>query len=125
VGASLRLDPFLVTFNTEPSAAWLERYLDDAGPYDEIAMMLFAHGADSIGLAPIERWRGILNRARHRGMFLGVDERDYPRDFATFARYHAALPKLPEGQPSPEPLSWPELEAFLEGAKNRFPVRWL
>jgi hypothetical protein len=59
--------PFWLTFNTEPSAAWLERYLDRAEPYDEIAMMLFAHGAQSIGLAPIERWRRLLARARRHG----------------------------------------------------------
>jgi hypothetical protein len=94
--------PFWLTFNTEPSAACLERYLREAEPYDEIAMMLFAHGAESIGLAPIERWRSLLGQARRRGHLLGVDEASYPGDFATFARYHAALPEVPEPlEPSP------------------------
>ena len=116
--------PFWLTFNTEPSAACLERYLDQADPYDEIAMMLFAHGTDSIGLASIERWRALLARARRRGTFLGVHERSYPRDFATFARYHAALPKVSEPLEL-EPLSWSELEEFIERNRSRFGVRWV
>ena len=66
--------------------AALERYLDACEPYDEIRLMLFAHGVDSIGLAPIGRWRGLLARARAHGRFVGVDEKAYPADFATFAR---------------------------------------
>jgi hypothetical protein len=116
--------PFWLTFNTEPSAACLERYLDQAEPYDEILMMLFAHGTDSIGLASIERWRSLINRARGRGIFLGVDERSYPRDFATFARYHSALPE-PSEPLELEPLAWPELEDFIQRNRSRFAVRWL
>ena len=116
--------PFWLTFTTEPSAACLERYLEQALPYDEILMMLFAHGAESVGLAPIERWRSLLARARRHGRFLGVDDDDYPGDFATFARYHAALPELPEPL-DPEPLSWSELEDFIERRRSRFAVRWL
>ena len=116
--------PFWLTFNTEPSAAWLERYLSEAEPYDDILMMLFAHGADSIGLAPIARWRSLLARARRRGELLGVDEANYPGDFATFARYHAALPEIPEPL-EPEPLSWSELETFVEANRSRFAVGWI
>ena len=105
--------PFWLTFNTEPSAVCLERYLNEAEPHDEILMMLFAHGTQSIGLVPIERWRSLLARARRRGRFVGVDERSYPGDFATFARYHAALPEVPEAL-EPEPLGWSEFEAFIE-----------
>jgi hypothetical protein len=116
--------PFWLTFNTEPSAAWLERYLDRAESYDEIAMMLFAHGAQSIGLAPIERWRRLLARARGHGYFLGVDEADYPGDFATFARYHRALPEVPAPL-EPEPMDWTEFEAFMDQNGARFALRWL
>jgi hypothetical protein len=116
--------PFWLTFNTEPSAACLERYLDQAEPYDEILMMLFAHGTDSIGLASIERWRSLIGRAHRRGIFLGVDERSYPRDFATSARYHAALPEISEPLKL-EPLTWPELEDFIQRNRSRFAVRWL
>ncbi len=115
--------PFWLTFNTEPSAACLERYLNHAEPYDEILMMLFAHGTQSIGLAAIDRWRSLLARARRRGAFLGVDENSYPRDFATFARYHAALPQIREPL-EPEPLGWSELEEFIQRNRSRFAVGW-
>jgi hypothetical protein len=87
-------------------------------------MMLFAHGTESIGLASIERWRGLLGRARRRGSFLGVNERSYPRDFATFARYHAALPRISKPLER-EPLSWSEVEDFIQRKQSRFDVRWL
>jgi hypothetical protein len=81
--------PFWTKFPVEPDADWLERYLDQREAFDEIAMMLFSHGADSIGLARPARWREILARAREQGYFLGVDEDAFPRDFATFFRYGA------------------------------------
>jgi hypothetical protein len=62
-------------FNTEVSTAALEAYLEEVEPYDEIHLMLFAHGVNSIGLTPIERWRALLGRAKQRGCFVGVDEK--------------------------------------------------
>ena len=105
--------PFWMKFNTEVSAAALERYLDEVEPYDEIHLMLFAHGVDSIGLTPMERWRSLLTRARQRGCFVGVDEKAYPADFAVFARYHPALRKISGRFPLPAPLSWAEFEQFI------------
>jgi hypothetical protein len=118
--------PFWLTFNTAPSADWLGRYLGEAEPYDEIAMMLFAHGTDSIGLTSIDRWRSLLQRARKRGLFVGVDERAYPRDFATFARYHQELRKLSDQNVAqPPPLTLAELEGFTERTAPHDRVRWL
>jgi hypothetical protein len=83
--------PFWTVFNTEPSAAALEHYLDGVTPFDEIFLMLFSHGVESVGLAPIARWQAILRRARRHGDFVGVDTAAYPRDFATFTNYHRAV----------------------------------
>ncbi|HSK99504.1 MAG TPA: hypothetical protein VK869_04140 [Rubrobacteraceae bacterium] len=117
--------PWWMTFNKEPSAGLLEEYLDSAETYDEIFMMLFAHGVESVGLVPIERWRGILRRARRRGEFVGVDEREYPRDFATFIRYHTELKrKIPARYPLPGPLALSRLDDFLQEAEGRYPVEW-
>src|SRR5919109_1763879 len=80
--------PWWAKFGVEPSAERLEGYVNDAGSFDEIGIMLFSHGIRGAGFAPIERWRAILRRARVRGYFIGVDEATYPRDFATFKRYH-------------------------------------
>lgn len=114
--------PFWMKFNTEVSAERLERYLDEAEGYDEIHLMLFAHGVDSIGLPPIERWRAALDRARVRGRFVGVDESAYPADFATFARYHSALRQIPGRCPMPTPLGLEQVEAFLRSMGERFGV---
>ena len=66
-------------------------YLEQTEAFDEIFLMLFSHGVDSAGLAPITRWRQLLERAKKRGDFIGVEEQAYPRDFATFIRYDTAL----------------------------------
>ena len=113
--------PFWMKFNTEVSAAALGAYLDEVEPYDEIHLMLFAHGVDSIGLTPIGRWRALLARAKQRGCFVGVDEKAYPADFAVFARYHPALREIPGRYPLPAPLSWAQFEEFVRasGADRR------
>jgi hypothetical protein len=117
--------PFWMTFTTEPSAAWLERYLEGAEPYNDIRLMLFAHGTDSVGIASIARWRQLLERARRQGRFVGVDEDKYPRDFATFARYHSKLKQIADRYPIPEPLTVSQLNTFLTQAGDRYPVQWL
>lgn len=118
------LVPFWMVFNTEPSTRAIERYLDDAEPYDYIYLTLFSHGVDSVGLVPIERWRQILKRARTEGAFAGVDERTFPKDFATFIRYRRDLEKVPTSYPIPELLTLDGLDDFLKRAGNRYPVRW-
>jgi hypothetical protein len=60
-------------------------------PCDRLGVLLFAHGTRSIGLAPTDRWRGLLGRARVEGRFLCMREQAYPGDSATFARYQPAL----------------------------------
>jgi hypothetical protein len=117
--------PFWMVFNMEPSAQALERYLDGTTPYDYIHLMLFSHGVDSVGLTSIGRWRSILGRAREQGSFVGVNERWFPRDFATFVRYHTELKKIPARHPMPAPLSPTRLDEFLSRASDRYPVRWI
>lgn len=117
------LVPFWTSFNTESSADLLESYLDGAETYDEIRLMLFSHGVDSIGLAPMERWKSILQKAGKKGELLGVDEKKYPKDFAAFVRYHTELKQF-AGRSSPQPLTLEELDEFLAASSERYPVRW-
>jgi hypothetical protein len=116
--------PFWMVFNVEPSASRLERYLDRVEPYDDIRLMLFSHGVESVGLASIARWRSLLARARNEGRFVGVDEDAYPRDFATFVRYHTDIKHLPARYPMPEPMVLEQLDKFLERAGDSYAVRW-
>ncbi len=87
--------------------------------------MLFAHGLDSVGPAPIERRRSILRRARRGSSLVGVDERRYPRDFATYVRYYRDLKKIPARYPLPAPLTLAQLDGFLAEVGDRYPVQWL
>ncbi|HSP80672.1 MAG TPA: hypothetical protein VLQ93_19240, partial [Myxococcaceae bacterium] len=116
--------PFWMKFNTEHSADLLEHYLESAEPYEFIHLMLFQHGTEGPGLAPIRRWRELLARAHQWGDFLGVNPTKHPRDFASFVRYHEALTRLPPRYPMPAPLSLARLEHFLEDSGDRYPVRW-
>lgn len=115
--------PFWMKFNSEFSAAWLERYLDRSGPFDELHLTLFPHGVDSVGLPGIERWRDLIGRARGGG-FLGVDERAFPRDFAVLGRFHEAIAALPQRYPMPGYLTERELDRFLSETGGSDHVRW-
>jgi hypothetical protein len=118
--------PFWMVFNMEPSLARVHRYLDAVEPFDEIYLMLFAHGVDSVGLASIEQWRSVLQRAGRRGSFVGVDEARFPRDFGVYARYSPELKKkLRARYPLPGPLASGQLERFLQQAGDRYQVRWI
>jgi hypothetical protein len=117
--------PFWMVFNKEPSLRALQAYLDGTGAFDELFMMLFSHGVDSIGLPSIEQWREPLRRARVKGAFLGVDERAFPRDFAVFIRYYFDLRrKIHARYPMPPPLPLKELDEFLDHHHGRYAVQW-
>src|SRR5919198_758707 len=118
--------PFWMLFNTLPSAASLEAYLAEREPFDDIYMMLFSHGVESVGLTPIERWRKLLGRARARGTFVGVDAQAYPRDFAVFVRYYFDVQRqITSRYPMPAALPLEQLEAFLTQTQGRYQVQWL
>jgi hypothetical protein len=107
--------PFWMVFNKLPSAEALSAYLDRWDAFDEIYMMLFSHGVESIGLASIEKWRTLLDRARKRWSFVGVDEKAYPRDFAVFVRYYFDLKrKIRSRYPMPPPLALSCLDEFVK-----------
>lgn len=116
--------PFWMVFNKEPSRRALQAYLDQSETFEEIFMMLFSHGVDSIGLPSIEQWREPLRRARLKGAFLGVDERVFPRDFAVFTRYYFDLLRTIQARyPRPSPLTVKALDEFLDHNNGRYAVR--
>jgi hypothetical protein len=117
--------PLWMKFNMQPSLDWLHRYLDDSPSYDEINLMLFAHGVEGIRSPTIEQWKAVLGRARRRGQFIGVEEDKYPRDFGVFGRYHTDLQrKVSARYPLPGALSFQQLKEFLDQAKRDYPVQW-
>ncbi|MDP9310048.1 MAG: hypothetical protein M3R24_03970 [Chloroflexota bacterium] len=118
--------PFWMKFNMQPSLDWIMQYLDNAEPYDEIFMMLFSHGVESVGLPTITQWREVLQRAYRRGEFLGVDEATFPRHFISITEYYNELrSKVAARYPMPAPLTLSQLDRFLEHSGDRYPVQWL
>lgn len=116
--------PFWMVFNMEPSATAIERYLDQRDAFDEINLMLFNHGVESVGFPQMERWRLLLKRARRKGRLIGVREDLYPRDFGSLARYHSDIKKLSPRYPIPGPLPLKRLRDFLERSDKTYAVRF-
>ncbi len=114
--------PWWSLFGVDESARRLEEYLRQQ-PYGEVYVMLFPHGIEGVGFAPVERWRQVLALAGRRGAFLGVEEEEYPKDFAALVRYHDQLKQVvDEPYPLPAALRFDELEAFLAEAGGRYAV---
>jgi hypothetical protein len=118
--------PFWMVFNKEPSAQALEGFLcRQQQPFEEIYLMLFSHGVNSIGLVPIERWIRSLKSAQQHGSLIGVDSRAYPQDFGVFVRYNPDLKqKISARYPMPAPLTLMELEEFVAQSADRYQIRW-
>jgi hypothetical protein len=121
----LGLVPYWAVFNDLTSLDQLNHYLDTTKPYDEIYANLFSNGLHSLGIASIEQWRAMLNRARKHGHFIGVNEQTYPADLASFIRHYTDLKKLNERYPIPKPLTLHQLDAFLAQAGDHYSVRWI
>ncbi|WP_413804664.1 hypothetical protein [Streptomyces sp. OE57] len=107
--------PYWTVFGTQASRAGLDAYLDTTEPYDEIRVLLFNHGTDSIGLAGAEDWRRTAARARKIGVLTGVDAAAYPRDFAGLVRSHRELARIRARYPMPLPLGIADATAALTG----------
>ncbi len=115
--------PYWLAFTAGRCAATLEDYLNGRS-FEEIYLMLFSNGIEGIGMAPIERWRSILDRAGRRGRFVGVDEREFPSDYASFVRYHTELRRhITSRHPLPTPMRLEDVETFLDQAAGKYPAR--
>lgn len=119
----LRAVPFWLLFAVERSAATLSEFLDREPPFDEIGLMLFSHGTEGVGVVDIDEWRRLLRRARRRGYFIGVDQARYPRDFATFIRFHHAMAELGLPFELPPPLALDAFEAGMQKHGPQFGVK--
>jgi hypothetical protein len=117
--------PFWMKFNMEPSLDCVEQYLDSRPPFDDIYVMLFMHGVEAVGLPPIERWRGVLERARRRGRFVGAREDLYPRDFGALARYHTEVRQIPARYPLPGRLALREFYDFTARSNGAYALELL
>lgn len=118
--------PFWLPFNAEPGAEELAEYLEDRPePVDEMYATLFSNGIEAAGQASVDRWRSLLDTARTRGEFVGVDTAAYPLDFGIYVRYHSALPDvIPSREPLLPPVSVDEFSSFAKEQSSRYPIKW-
>ncbi|MDA3644433.1 hypothetical protein LZ318_30515 [Saccharopolyspora indica] len=107
--------PFWMAFNTEGSHRALSDFLDTRD-FEEIRLMLFSHGTESIGLSGIDDWRRLLDRAGRRGELLGVDPRAFPRDFAGLVRAHRELSRVRPCWELPPPRRLSDVDPLLPAA---------
>lgn len=122
VTQQLHAIPFWLVFCTEPSADNLQRFLDKQPPFNHIDMLLFSHGNESIGMAPIARWQQLLDCAKEEGAFVGADAERYPRDFATLSRFDEALQQRAPLQAPPPPLALDKLISGIQRYGEKFGV---
>ncbi len=115
--------PFWCTFNGNPAADAFERYLERTDPYDFVHLTLISHGTTSIGLAPLERWRGLLRQARVEGRLSGVDEKRFPADLAVFARWREAMLAAPQRFQPPPALAPDDVVRFWEHSDQAYEIK--
>lgn len=105
--------PYWMAFAAQASHSALRSYLEQTEPYDEIRLMLFSHGVESIGVAGITDWERLADRAHKVGALVGVDRHAYPRDFAGLARAHRELDRIRNRYPMPPPMEMATAAATL------------
>ena len=113
--------PYWAVFNSYRSVDDVNDYLANSEPFDDILLTLFSNSVEAAGIAPIEAWRSVLRRAKERGRFVGVNEREYPKDLTSFVRHYKELERLDQGLPRPEPLTLERFDAFLSESRA-YPV---
>lgn len=108
--------PFWTFFSVQPALAALRDHLERSEGYREAYVMLFEHGADSLGIAPPADWAQVLRDAGVRVDFLGLDQARFPHDIGFLARYGPALETLSRATRLWSPLAVPEALTGLEAA---------
>jgi hypothetical protein len=89
--------PYWAVFGTEPSLARLESYLEQAGQYEDILVLLYPHGVESASVAGPERWRSLERLSGRSLRLIGVNEKEFPHDLGSLFRYPRDLRELGAG----------------------------
>ncbi|MCU4973243.1 hypothetical protein OB955_10865 [Halobacteria archaeon AArc-m2/3/4] len=117
--------PYWTAFNTQPDAQFLEEYLEDADPYDEVRANLFSHGVESAGLASVDRWQEVLEHATDRRGFVGVDTDAFPYDLESQFRYHSDIPETIDARHShPPSLSFERFDEIADDVASEYSIEW-
>ncbi|MBV8100022.1 MAG: hypothetical protein JOZ31_12770 [Verrucomicrobia bacterium] len=112
-----RAIPYWTVFSVKPSLERALEYVataDSGSVFDEILIMLFPHGVESVGLASVKDWEALSQYARSSCRFIGADRKAYPRDFAAFLRYHRELWQRCEKAQSPHSVPLSAVLKFIQ-----------
>ncbi|MBN2482824.1 MAG: hypothetical protein JXD21_01320 [Candidatus Omnitrophica bacterium] len=116
--------PFWLAFNTSSSMETVKKYIKRHGDFDDIYVFLLSNGVRGIGISRPDQWEEIFNYARHQGIFLGVDEEEFPQDMGAFIRYHHEFKKkIKERYALLPSLSPKEFLEFYHTRQGHYPVR--
>jgi len=111
---SARAIPYWTVFNTDSSYQQASNFLKRKdGAIDDILVLLFPHGVESVGQIPVDLGR----YARENFYLIGIDRNAYPRDFGAFIRYHRELWRHAgrrKDARAPSPVSIDSLLSFIE-----------
>ena len=104
--------PYWTFFAVQPALEALEEHLQRSAPYDEVAIMLFQHGAESPGIAPPDAWADVVRRHGARPQFPGLRTDRFPHDVGFLGRYTTAFDHFP---PARQPWSRLDLAQATAG----------
>jgi hypothetical protein len=134
------LSPFWTVFPVEPSLERLREYLrkcqGTGKAFRDGFLFLFCSGVNSVGVAGLDRWKGLLDGhfvsqntekkvSRDRKLLVGTDEKAFPEDFGFPARYQGELARAvgPEAQyVMPPAFSLTEFEQYMTENGGRYGV---
>ena len=104
--------PYWIHFAVQPALQPLDDYLDKAGPYADVNVFLFQHGAESPGIVGPEDFRSVINRRGAAAHFDGLEPGRFPHDIGTLGRYDRVFDQLPRARHPWSPLP---VEEALDG----------
>ncbi|MBD3239697.1 MAG: hypothetical protein GF331_03865 [Chitinivibrionales bacterium] len=115
--------PYWLPFNTSVSAQRLHQYCK-ARSFSRAYATLMANGIRGVGAMQPEDWLAILKTSASAAELVGVDEKAYPHDLASFGSFHKALEKALEPfEGPPRPLGVDELVAWAMQPERDYPCR--
>ncbi|RMJ21646.1 TAP-like protein [Aspergillus sp. HF37] len=125
------LTPFWAVFSIKPSLERLREYLKAChGAFRNGFMILFCSGVNSVGLAGVDEWKGLLDShfpRKERNLLLGVDESVFPKDFGVPVRYQPELAKAVGEEAQyvmPPSLGLAELERYMAQNSDHYKVHY-
>ena len=97
--------PYWTFFSVQPALDALDDHLARSEPYRDVDVLLFQHGADSLGIAGPAEWEAVVRKHGATPRLLALDRRRFPHNIAINARYDQALATLPQARHPWSPLT--------------------